>query len=214
MGWWSTRVVPRLVDAACAAPELDPWRQRVCAGLSGQVLEVGFGSGLNLRHLPEEVTGLAAVEPSDLGWELSKGRRGRSTVPVTRVGLDGQRLTVDESSVDAVLCTFTLCTVEDAAAVLTEIARVMAPGGRLHLLEHGLSPAPGVARWQRRLNPVQRRLCGGCQLTRDVPALLAGSGFTPVELVEQHLLRRPAPPWTWGTLAVATVTATPGPAGS
>jgi ubiquinone/menaquinone biosynthesis C-methylase UbiE len=179
-------------------------RQEVCRGLSGRVLEIGFGSGLNIDAYPTEVVSVDAVEPSDLGWELSGERRSGSRVPVERVGLDGQRLEAADTSYDAVLSTFTLCTIPDVTSALAEVRRVLRPGGTVHVLEHGLAPDPRVAAWQRRLEPVQKRVAGGCHLTRDVPALLTAAGLR-VERLDQAYLPGPAVarPWGFGSLATA-----------
>lgn len=203
MSWWEERVVPGLVDRALKGKEIGELRAEVCAGLTGTVLELGFGSGLNLRHLPSSVTCLDAVEPSDRGWALSERRRSRHDLTVNRVGLDGQRLDAAEASYDHVLCTFTLCTIPDPGLALREVHRVLRPGGTFAFLEHGLAPTAGVAGWQHRLDPLQRRIAGGCQLTRDVPALVAASGLVPGAVRAQYL-PGPRTPWTYGYLGSAT----------
>jgi ubiquinone/menaquinone biosynthesis C-methylase UbiE len=184
-------VLPRLVDRVCGVGELHRRRARACEGLSGRVLELGFGSGHNVEHYPAAVTEVSAVEPNDDAWHLARHRVAASRVPVLRSGLDGQRLTEADASVDHVLTTFTLCTIPRLDAALAEAHRVLRPGGEVHFLEHGLAPDPGVRRWQRRLEPVQRRLAGGCHLTRDPVAALEGAGFEVVE-VERGYLPGPA----------------------
>ncbi len=210
MGVWNDRVVPRMVDASLRSHEVGELRARACAGLHGRVLEIGFGSGLNTRFYPDEVTGTSAVEPSDVAWRLSEPRRERSGVPVARSGLDGQHLGEGDASHDAALVTFSLCTIDDPVLALREVRRVVRPGGRLHFVEHGLAPEPGVRRWQHRLEPVQRRVAGGCHLTRDVPSLLAEGGWTTGSSgwLEQLYLPGPAVgrPWTYVSLGVATAT--------
>lgn len=198
-------MVPRLTDLSLSAPEIGALRVRACQGLSGRVLEIGFGSGLNLPHLPDAVVSVDAVEPSDLGWSRSVTRRESSRVPVTRVGLDGQSLDAPEASYDAVLVTFSLCTIPDVEQALTEVRRVLRPDGVLRFLEHGRSPDPDVARWQSRLDRLQGMACGGCHLTRDVPDLVANAGFTVVELDERYLLPVPklGRPWAYGYLGGA-----------
>ena len=170
-------VLPRLINTACGVRALQPLRRRACAGLAGEVIELGFGSGLNLPCYPAEVTSVAAVEPSDLGWQLAAGRVAAAAFPVARSGLDGQSLPFGDASFDAALSTWTLCTIPDAAAALAELRRVLRPGGRLHFLEHGLAPDERVRRWQRRLDPVQVRIAGGCHFTRPIADLLTAAGF-------------------------------------
>ncbi|MGI9006262.1 MAG: class I SAM-dependent methyltransferase [Streptosporangiaceae bacterium] len=170
-------VLPRLINAACGVRGLRPLRRRVCAGLAGDVLELGFGSGLNLPCYPAGVTRVAAVEPSDLSWQLAGARVAAAPFPVARSGLDGQSLPFGDASFGAALSTWTLCTIPDAAAALAEVRRVLRPGGRLHFLEHGLAPDERVRRWQRRLDPVQARIAGGCHFTRPIADLLTAAGF-------------------------------------
>jgi ubiquinone/menaquinone biosynthesis C-methylase UbiE len=204
MGVWAERVVPRLTDVALDNKDIGELRAVACLGLHGRMVEIGFGSGLNLPHFPPEVTSVGAVEPSDAGWALSRRRRGRSQVPVERIGLDGQRIDVEDESYDAALATFTLCTIPDAAAALTEVRRVLRPGGLFHFLEHGLAPDAAVVTWQHRLEPLQRRVFAGCHLTRDVPALLTDAGLE-ITLLEQRYLPGPAisRPWTYAYLGRA-----------
>jgi ubiquinone/menaquinone biosynthesis C-methylase UbiE len=160
----------------------EPLRRRVCDGLAGDVVEIGFGSGLNVPFYPRSIAQVAAVEPADLGWKLAGKRLGETSVPVLRSGLDGQSLPFADDSFDAALSTWTLCTIPDVAAALREVRRVLKPGGALHFLEHGLAPDAGVRHWQRRLEPVQKRIFGGCHLTRPVVELLTTAGFTITEL--------------------------------
>jgi SAM-dependent methyltransferase len=176
--WWSEQVVPRVADASLRGRALGESRTRACAGLTGQVLELGFGGGLNLAHLPAAVTAVGAVEPSETGWRLSERRRARTAVPVERIGLDGQAVAAGDASYDSALCTFTLCTIPDPLAALAEVRRVVRPGGTFHFLEHGLSSDGRVARWQHRLDPWQQRFAGGCHLTRDPGALVEQAGMT------------------------------------
>jgi SAM-dependent methyltransferase len=201
---WDERVVPRLTDLGLRGREVGEMREVACAGLTGRVLEIGFGSGLNVRWYPREVTSVTAIEPSDLGWELSERRRARTTLPVERAGLDGQRLDVPDDSHDSVLVTFSLCTIADPLLALREARRVVRAGGHLHALEHGLAPDESVRRWQRRMEPVQRTVFGGCHLTRDIPALVEAAGWH-VEELEQAYLPGPAVsrPWTYGYRLVA-----------
>lgn len=201
---WDEQVVPRLADASLRGHEIGELRHRVCAGLTGRVVEIGFGGGLNIRWCPPEVTSISAVEPSDVGWSLAERRRARSTVPVERVGLDGQDLDLPDDSHDSALVTFSLCTIPDPARALRELARVVRPGGRLHVLEHGLARDDCVRRWQHRLEPLQRAVAGGCHLTRNVPELVGANGWT-VSTLESFALPGPrvSRPWTYLHLGTA-----------
>jgi ubiquinone/menaquinone biosynthesis C-methylase UbiE len=194
MGWWEAHVVPRLVDLTCGQAPIMKLRREVCAGLSGRVIEVGFGSGLNLDALPATVASLDAVEPSDLAWARSARRRENSPVPVDRIGLDGQDLAADDASYDAALVTFSLCTIPDPGRAVREVRRVLKPGGVLHFAEHGLAPDESVRRWQRRLEPVQRRVAGGCHLTRDPIAIIESAGFATRDVAQFYLAPGPGKP--------------------
>jgi ubiquinone/menaquinone biosynthesis C-methylase UbiE len=173
-----------------ASREFADIRERVCAGLAGEVLEVGFGSGLNVPHYPPAVARVRAVDPATVGRRLAAARVARSPVPVVYVGLDGQAVAIEPGSVDHVLITWTLCTVPDARLALSEAYRVLRAGGSLRFVEHGLAPDPRVARWQDRLTPLQRRLAGGCHLNRPIDALVAGSGLELTKL-DNYYVRGP-----------------------
>ena len=178
MGVYGDQILPRVINAACGLKAVEPLRRRVCEGLEGEVVEIGFGSGLNVPFYPPEVRRVAAVEPSGVGWKLAGKRVASSRVPVERTGLDGQSLRFADGSCDSVLSTWTLCTIPDVASALREVRRVLKPGGTFHFLEHGLAPDESVRRWQHRLEPVQKRVFGGCHLTRRPVDLLTDAGFT------------------------------------
>ncbi|MBT2394897.1 class I SAM-dependent methyltransferase [Streptomyces sp. ISL-100] len=184
MGFYLDQVVPRIVNVACGVKTAQPLRRRVCEGLAGEVVEIGFGTGHNVPFYPAAVTGVTAIEPSDVGWKLAGERVRAARVPVRRAGLDGQSLPFEDDSFDAALSTWTLCTIPDADAALREVRRVLRPGGTLHFLEHGLAPEQdeNVRRWQRRLEPVNKRLFGGCHLTRPTADMLTAAGFTITDI--------------------------------
>jgi SAM-dependent methyltransferase len=178
MGFYAEQVVPRIIDVVCGMGQAPELRARVCAGLAGDVLEIGFGSGHNVPYYPPAVTRVSAVDPSAVGWKLAAKRLSATTVPVERAALDGQSLPFADETFDAALSTWTMCTIPDPGAALREVRRVLKPGGTLHFVEHGLAPDEGVRRWQRRLDPLEQRLLDGCHLTRPVAGLLTDAGFT------------------------------------
>ncbi len=182
MGFYEDQVVPRFTDLVMSRGELTPIRARVVASLEGEVLEVGFGSGLNVPHYPSTVNRVQAVDPATIGRKLAAGRVASSSVPVEFVDLDGQSLSLRSASVDHVLTTWTLCSIPDVDRALSEIRRVLRPGGWFHFVEHGRSPDSTVAGWQDRLTPFQRRLAGGCHLNRPIDQLVVNSGLELVRL--------------------------------
>jgi len=196
--WWDDRALPRLVDVVLAEGTAGVWRERACADVVGDVLEVGFGSGRNLPHLGPEVSRVYAVEPVDLAWERAAERVRRFGRPVERVGLDAATIPLPDDSVDAVVSTWTMCTIPDLTAALAEIRRVLRPGGRVHFVEHSLAPQPGVARAQRAMQPLWGPLAGGCHLDRDLPAELEQAGLAVDGLRTAYVMKTwPARPWSW-----------------
>jgi len=192
MGWWTDHVVPRIVDKALNTKEIPPLRDRVCDGLSGDVVEVGFGSGLNVAHYPPAVRSVSAVEPSDVAWRIAVPRIETAGTRVVRAGLDGQKLDLPTAGFDAALSTFTMCTIPELDVALHEILRVLKPGGILHFVEHGRSPDASVARWQDRLQPIQFRVAGGCHLNRPIAEHVSGSGLE-LEDLETFYEKGPKP---------------------
>ncbi|MDP9219694.1 MAG: class I SAM-dependent methyltransferase [Actinomycetota bacterium] len=182
MGFYDDRILPHITNLAMNTKQNRTIRARVCGGLTGDVLEIGFGTGHNLPFLPRGVTRLRAVEPSGVSVRLAGKRIEQSPVGVEIVGLDGQRLPLEDESADAVLCTWSLCTIPDPVAAVREVRRVLRPGGEFHFVEHGRAPDERVRRWQDRLNGVQQRVGGGCNLNRDIPAIIAAGGLTVTHL--------------------------------
>jgi ubiquinone/menaquinone biosynthesis C-methylase UbiE len=185
MGLWTERVVPWCIELCCGSKAIAGEREKALAGLSGTVLEIGFGSGLNVPLYPAAVARVLAVDPSERARRIGSKRIAASRCPIETVGLDAESIRLDAGSADHALSTFTLCTIPDARRALLEVKRILRPGGRLFFLEHGRAPDPGVARWQDRLNGVQRAIAGGCNINRAIPELLEAAGFR-VESLESY----------------------------
>ena len=206
MGFYRDRVFPRVINVVMNTKETRRIRAEVCAPLSGTVLEIGFGTGLNLPHMPSAVTRLLAVDPMERGRHLAADRIAATTVPVEFVGLDGESLPVEDGSMDAVLATWTLCTIPDPSAAIAEVRRVLRPGGTFHFVEHGCSPDEKVRKWQDRVNGLNKRMAAGCNVNRDIPATIEGGGLTIREL--QTFYTKGEPKTTgWTFQGVAGITA-------
>jgi len=192
VGFYADQVLPRFVSVACGTSAFDKIRHRVAAGMDGEVLEVGFGSGLNVPHYPSEVRRVRAIDPATVGRQLAAKRVAASPVPVEYLDLDGDVLPLDDESVDHVLITWTMCTIPNVERALDEMHRVLRPGGQMHFVEHGKSPDASVAKWQDRLTPIQRRMAGGCHLNRPIEELVDGAGFERTSL-EKYYVKGPKP---------------------
>lgn len=192
MAFYREQVLPRLTNVILGGSDFAAVRGRVAAGLQGDVLEVGFGSGLNVPHYPAAVSRVRAVDPATVGRKLAAKRVAASPVAVEYVDLDGEALPLGSASVDHVLITWTMCTIPDVKGALSEIHRVLRPGGELHFVEHGRSPDAKVARWQDRLTPLQRRIFGGCHLNRPIDRLVAEAGFALTRL-DNFYMKGPKP---------------------
>lgn len=178
MGFYDDRVLPHIINVVMNNKQTREIRSRLCAGLKGDVVEIGFGTGHNLPFVPPSVTRLRAVEPSQRSVRLAGERMNAAPFPVEIVGLDGQRIPLDDDSADAVLCTWSLCTIPDPVTAVREVRRVLRPGGQLHFVEHGKAPHEAVRKWQDRLNGIQQRIAGGCNLNRDIPAIIEEGGLS------------------------------------
>lgn len=186
--FYDRHILPRLIGCACASPAIMRQRARVVPGATGRVLELGIGGGLNLRYYdPLRVSGVFGVDPSaELRAAAAAAPRPEGLEVEVRAGV-AEALPFDDASFDTIVCTFTLCSVRSPAQALAEARRVLAPGGRFLFCEHGLAPDPGVVRWQRRVEPVWKRLAGGCHLTRPVSGTLEAAGLAAQRLERMYL---------------------------
>jgi ubiquinone/menaquinone biosynthesis C-methylase UbiE len=196
MAFYTEQVLPRITNVMLGSKAFGKVRARVCAGLRGDVIELGFGSGLNLPHLPPEVTSLWAVDPSGVAMTLAAKRIASTTIPVRSAGLDGARLELPDERFDAALSTMSLCTIPDVVTALRELRRVLKPGAQFHFAEHGHAPDSKVARTQERFNGFQQRVAGGCHLNRQIPALLDEGGFEVAE-IETFYLKGAPKAWSY-----------------
>ena len=190
MAIWRDQLLPRCIDIALRSPEVTAWRQKSLRGIHGVVVEPGFGTGLNIAHMPSEVTKVYAVDPAVVGRKISANRVEASHIDVEHIGLDGQKIPLDDKSCDAGLLTFTLCTIPDSAAALGELRRVIKPDGTLHFVEHGAAPDARVKAWQDRITPIQKVIADGCHLNRPIVDLISDAGFT-IEWSEADYVGRP-----------------------
>ena len=193
MGFYREQVLPRFQDKVMGREPNRAVRSRVCEGLNGEVVEIGFGTGLNTRFYPPEVTKVVAIEPSRVCMRIAEPRIAKSSVPVEYGGLTGERLDLPSDEFDAVLSTWTLCTIPNLDAALTEIRRVLKPGGSFHFVEHGHAPDAKVARWQARIEPLNKRLAGGCHLTRRVTDDIVRAGFVLGDVDTYYFKGEPKP---------------------
>ena len=191
MAFYSQVIFPRLCDLLLNRPFVAKHRQQLLSTAYGDVLEVGFGTGLNLPHYPAQVKRITTVDPNTGMHRLAQRRVRQSKIEVDQRVLSGERLPFEGGTFDCAISTFTLCSIGDVGQALSEVYRVLKPGGRLLFLEHGLSPEPSVQKWQRRLNWLEMRLADGCHLDRNMRELVAARPFSSVEVQEFYLESTP-----------------------
>jgi ubiquinone/menaquinone biosynthesis C-methylase UbiE len=178
--WYDRLVLPLLLDRACAMKPIRKQREKVVPQAHGRVLEVGIGTGLNMPYYDRaKVNNIVGVDPGLKMHPLALKRSQQAGLAVELVGLSAEKLPLADASFDSIVCTYTLCTIPDPVAALREMRRVLAPGGKLLFSEHGKAPDPSVFNWQGRIQPLWKKVSGGCHLNRDIPALLEEGGFKP-----------------------------------
>ncbi len=179
MSFYEERILPHLINCACGSKPTRKQREKIVPRAYGDVLEIGFGGGLNLPYYDrDKVRRVFGLEPSAGMRRSAAPAIEASGIDVELVDLPGEEIPLDDNSVDSILVTFTLCTIPDAVEALRGMRRVLRPRGHLFFCEHGMAPDPAVRRWQDRLNGPWRRFAGGCNMNRDIPALLVEGGFT------------------------------------
>ncbi|TDG13681.1 class I SAM-dependent methyltransferase [Seongchinamella unica] len=188
MGIYEKYILPRMINCACSTRPMMKQREKVVPAASGTVLEIGIGTGLNLPYYdPAKVKKVIGLDPSEKSWELAAKRAANLDFEVEFIGLPGEQIPLPDDSVDTVLVTYALCTIPDPVTALQGMSRVLRPGGELMFCEHGIAPDHSVQRWQARINPAWRAICGGCNLNRDIPTLLQQAGFAMNTLEQAYI---------------------------
>ena len=186
--WYDRHVLPWLLDFACGIKPVKRQRRKVVPLARGRVLEIGIGTGLNLEHYDKaRVQAITGLDPGLQMHRLARKRVAQAGIPVELVGLSAEKIPFEAATFDTVVVTYSLCTIPDPVAALREMRRVLKPGGTLIYCEHGRAPDASVRRWQERLTPVWSKVAGGCQLDRDIPALLREGGFRTDDLETMYL---------------------------
>jgi len=191
MGWYSDAIFPRVYDWLVDTPHWARYRQEQLATVDGDILEIGVGSGLNLPHYPAQVRKITTVEPNPGMNRLLQRRIEATEIEVDQRILSGEALPFDQKTFDCVVSTVTLCSIPAVERAMNELFRVLRPGGRFLFLEHGISPDIKVHKWQRRLNGLQKRFVGGCQLDVDVQGLLETQSFRSLKIDNFYMERMP-----------------------
>ncbi len=196
-GWWERVMVPKLIGCACAQPQIMKARSRIVPKAEGDVLELGCGGGINMAFYdPARLKSFSGVDPS-------AGLLDRSREAAQAIGIDadirggiGEAIPFASESFDTVLCTFTLCSVDDQKQVLAEMRRVLRPGGKILFLEHGSAPDEDVRKWQRRIEPIWKRIGGNCHLTRPITSAYETAGFKVSDGDKGYMPKSPKP-FSW-----------------
>ena len=206
MSFYDDVILPRFIRCACGTKPIMKQREKVVPRAHGTVLEIGIGPGLNLPYYDaSRVDKLIGLDPSEASWQLAGERAEGLGFDVEFIGLPGEQIPLEDNSVDSIVVTYSLCTIPDPIAALQGMARVLRPGGELVFSEHGKAPDAAVARWQDRINPLWRRLAGGCNLNREIPNLLSAGGFAVQELEKDYIPSTPriAGFTYWGSAGLA-----------
>lgn len=177
MGFYSNVIFPRFINSFMSTGQFSKQRSLLLKDVQGEVLEIGFGTGLNLEFYPDEVRKITAVDPNAGMSEVARRNIERSGIKVETKVISGEHLPIEDESFDSVVCTWTLCSIPDAGQALREVRRVLRPGGKFFFVEHGLAPDPGVQKWQHRLTPPWRKIGDGCHLNRPIAEMIQAEGL-------------------------------------
>lgn len=192
MGLYEKHVLPKLIDLACSQPPMTELRARYVPRASGDVLEIGIGSGLNLTHYGDDVRSITGLDPAAALTERARTRAERIRADVSILQISSEEIPADDARFDSIVCTWTLCSIPNVYQALREMHRVLKPGGSFYFVEHGLAPDAGVRGWQRRIEPLWKVIGGGCHLTRQADRLIQDAGFILPEIESGY---QPGPRW-------------------
>jgi len=192
MGFYQNWILPALIDLAMRNKHLRPYRQRVAGAAEGRVLEIGIGSGLNLPFYARRAEQIFGLDPSPRLLARARRKAQRTPVDIRLLTGSAECIPLADRSIDTIVTTWTACSIPQVATALADMRRVLKPGGRLLFVEHGRAPEPGVALWQDRLNPLWRRISGGCQLNRKIDHLIDDAGFR-IDRLETGYIPGPKP---------------------
>lgn len=188
MGFYARHISPRCTDLACGMKPITMQRKKVVPRASGTVLEIGIGSGLNLPHYnPDKVTKIIGVDPDDNIWKRSRARRAACPIEIERIGLSGEEIPLENNLADTVLVTYSLCTIPDPVRALNEMRRILKPDGKILFCEHGKAPDKKVHKWQNRIDPIWKKIAGGCHTSRDIPKLFDQANLKIDSLEEMYI---------------------------
>ena len=201
MGFYNNYILPRMINKICAVKPTMRQRQKVVPLATGNVLEIGIGSGLNLPfYNTSNVTKVWGLEPSPEIWALAANRVSESPFPVEFLQAGAEAIPLEDTCADTIMLTYALCTIQNPELALAEMRRVLKTEGQLIFCEHGAAPDPSVHKWQKRLDPIWSRLAGGCHLSREIPGMLEAAGFQAHTLETMYLPGwRPATFNFWGS---------------
>ncbi len=186
MGIYEKYFLPKLLNMAMQAPAMKALRKQLVPLAEGKVLEIGIGSGLNLPFYDKSVH-VTGLDPSLELQAYARESANKEGVDVDFIGLSGENIPADNNSFDTIVMTWTLCTIPDPTQALSEIRRVLKPGGKVIFAEHGEAPDANIAKWQARVNPVWTVVSGGCHLNRSIESLYLGAGFNFDEIEKGYL---------------------------
>lgn len=192
--WWDRHAVPKLIGFCCAQPQIMKARSRIVPQADGDVLELGCGGGINMQFYdPARIRSFSGLDPSPALLDASKAAAQSRGMTADIRGGFGEAMPFDDASFDTILVTFTLCSVNEQQRVLAEMRRVLRPGGKALFLEHGSAPDASIQKWQRRIEPVWKRIGGNCHLTRPISGAYEAAGFKIAHADKGYMPKTPRP---------------------